>query len=117
MLFSLLYNSLCASYSLTLLFGSLKLRLAHFQPPSHLEGELTMNRLLVVLLLVSLLSINASAYGPRGHQLVGAIADRRLKKKPAIAGKVRDLLDGLTLQRAATLPDEIKGWHCGDEPS
>ena len=76
-----------------------------------------MNRLLVVLLIVSLLSINSYAYGPRGHQLVGAIADGRLQRKRAIANKVRDLLDGLTLQRAATLPDEIKGWNCGDEPS
>ncbi len=76
-----------------------------------------MNRLLVVLLIISLLSINGFAYGPRGHQLVGAIADRRLKKNEAVADKVRDLLDGMTLQRAATLPDEIKGWQCGTEPS
>jgi hypothetical protein len=76
-----------------------------------------MNRLLVVLLMISLLSMNASAYGPRGHQLVGAVADRRLKKNQAIANKVRDLLDGMTLQRAATLPDEIKGWKCGDNQS
>jgi hypothetical protein len=75
-----------------------------------------MNRLLVLLLIVCLLSVNGYAYGPRGHQLVGAIADRRLKKNQAIANKVRNLLDGMTLQRAATLPDEIKGWHCGDEP-
>ena len=76
-----------------------------------------MNRLLVVLLIVCLLSVNGYAYGPRGHQLVGAIADRRLKKNRAIANKIRDLLDGMTLQRAATLPDEIKGWDCGDTPS
>ena len=76
-----------------------------------------MNRPLVVLLIVCLLSINGYSYGPRGHQLVGAIADRRLKKNQAVANKVRNLLDGLTLQRAATLPDEIKGWGCGDQPS
>jgi S1/P1 Nuclease len=76
-----------------------------------------MNRLLVVLLMLSLLSINTSAYGPRGHQLVGAIADQRLKRNHAIAIKVRALLDGLTLQRAATLPDEIKSWKCGTNPS
>src|SRR5215217_5192692 len=76
-----------------------------------------MNRLLVVLLMISLLSINASAYGPRGHQLVGAIADQRLKQNHAIAVKVRALLDGLTLRRAATLPDEIKSWKCGTNPS
>jgi hypothetical protein len=76
-----------------------------------------MNRLLVVLLIVCLLSVNGYAYGPRGHQLVGAIADRRLKKNQAIANKVRDLLDGMTLQRAATLPDEIKRRHCRDTPT
>src|SRR5215204_6165235 len=102
MLFSLLYN-----------VSALNSPRSLFSP----QGELTMNRLLVVLLIVSLLSINATAYGPRGHQLVGAIADRRLQRNRAIANKIRDLLDGLTLQRAATLPDEIKGWNCGGEPS
>jgi len=76
-----------------------------------------MNRLLVVLLILCLLSVNGYSYGPRGHQLVGAIADRRLRKNQAIANKVRDLLDGMTLERAATLPDEIKSRHCGDTPT
>jgi hypothetical protein len=76
-----------------------------------------MKRLLVLLLTVCFLSVNGFAYGPRGHQLVGAIADRRLKKNRAIANKVSDLLDGITLQRAATLPDEIKSRHCGDTPT
>jgi len=73
-----------------------------------------MRRLIALLLTVSLFSINALAYGPRGHQLVGAIADRRLAKNKPVAAKVKALLDGLTLERAATLPDEIKGWdECG----
>lgn len=76
-----------------------------------------MNRPLVVLLIVCLLSVNGYSYGPRGHQLVGAIADRRLKKNQAVANKVRNLLDGMTLERAATLPDEIKSRHCGDTPT
>jgi hypothetical protein len=75
-----------------------------------------MNRIIVSLLIVCLLSVNGYAYGPRGHQLVGAIADKRLAKNQAAAKKVRNLLDGMTLQRAATLPDEIKSWKCGREP-
>lgn len=60
---------------------------------------------LVLLLPVSL----ASAYGPEGHGLVGAIADHRLAGKPA-AASMHALLDGLTLAEAALLPDEIKTW-------
>ena len=73
------------------------------------------NRIVAALLLVSLLSINGFAYGPRGHRLVGAIAERRLQKdNQAVAQKVRELLNGLTLERVATLPDEIKSWDdCG----
>ena len=76
-----------------------------------------MKKLLPLLLTISLLSVNASAYGPRGHQLVGAIADRRLARNRAVARKVRRLLNGLTLQRVSTLPDEIKSWNdCGSRP-
>lgn len=69
-----------------------------------------MRKLLPLLLIISLFSVNALAYGPRGHQLVGAIADRRVARNRAVQTKVRALLDGLTLQRVATLPDEIKSW-------
>jgi hypothetical protein len=76
-----------------------------------------MKKLLPLLLTISLFSVNASAYGPRGHQLVGAIADKRLARNRAVARKVRSLLDGLTLERVATLPDEIKSWNdCGSRP-
>src|SRR5438874_2180297 len=75
-----------------------------------------MKKLLVVFLTLSLLSINGYAYGPRGHQLVGAIADRRVRKNHALAEKLSDLLDGLTLERVATMPDEIKSWQCGGQP-
>ncbi|HKG58921.1 MAG TPA: S1/P1 nuclease [Pyrinomonadaceae bacterium] len=76
-----------------------------------------MKRIIVALLIVSLCSINSFGYGPRGHGLVGAIADKRLAKNQAVAKKVRKLLDGMTLQRASTLPDEIKSWKCGRAPS
>ena len=76
-----------------------------------------MNRMVVGLLIVCIFSVNTYGYGPRGHQLVGAIADKRLAHNQTAAKKVRKLLDGMTLQRASTLPDEIKSWKCGKEPS
>lgn len=73
-----------------------------------------MKKPISLLIILCLFSLNAFAYGPRGHQLVGAIADKRLAKNKPVAKKVRDLLDGLTLERAATFPDEIKSWdECG----
>jgi hypothetical protein len=76
-----------------------------------------MKKLLIPLLAVCLFSVNTFAYGPRGHKLVGAIADRRLARNRAVARKVRQLLDGLTLAQASTLPDQIKSWDdCGSRP-
>src|SRR5438477_5551644 len=49
------------------------------------------------------------AYSPVGHEIVGAIADERLANTPT-ATKIRALLDGLTLEKAAVIADEIKGW-------
>jgi hypothetical protein len=54
-------------------------------------------------------STAAQAYGPLGHEIVGAIADKRLANT-ATATKVRALLDGLTLEKAAVLADQIKSW-------
>src|SRR5205823_10702518 len=48
-------------------------------------------------------------YYTLGHQNVGRIADERLANTPT-AAKVHALLDGLTLEKAALIPDEIKGW-------
>ncbi len=75
-----------------------------------------MKKLVVALLIVCLFSINSFAYGPRGHQLVGAIADRRIAKNKPLANKIRKLLGGLSLQRVSTLPDEIKSFQCGTMP-
>jgi hypothetical protein len=73
------------------------------------------------ILFVSLgcfLRASAFAYGPIGHQIVGAVADERLANTPA-GEKVRALLDGLSLQKAAVIPDEIKGWdkNGADDPN
>jgi hypothetical protein len=51
----------------------------------------------------------ALAYGPIGHQIVGAVADEKLAKTPA-GEKIAALLDGLTLEGVSTYPDEIRGW-------
>ena len=76
-----------------------------------------MKKLLIPLLTICLFPVNTFAYGPRGHQLVGSIADRRLARNRAVARKVRQLLDGLTLAEVATLPDQIKSWDdCGSRP-
>ncbi|HEX5889073.1 MAG TPA: S1/P1 nuclease [Pyrinomonadaceae bacterium] len=69
-----------------------------------------MHKLVPLLLSICLFSTHALAYGPRGHKLVGSIADKRLAKNRPVAKKVRKLLDGLTLEQVATLPDNIKGW-------
>ena len=75
-----------------------------------------MKKLLIASLILCLFSVNTYAYGERGHRLVGAIADRRVARNQALANKIRQLLGGMTLQRVSTLPDEIKGWECGDNP-
>lgn len=59
--------------------------------------------------VVVALRASLCAYGPLGHEIVGAIADERLANTPT-ATKVYALLDGLTLEKAALIADEIKGW-------
>jgi hypothetical protein len=49
------------------------------------------------------------AYGPSGHEIVGRIADELLAEKPAGA-QISALIDGISLERASVMPDEIKAW-------
>lgn len=51
----------------------------------------------------------ATAYGPLGHEIVGAVADRKLSGTQT-GTKLSALLGEMTLQRAANVPDEIKAW-------
>lgn len=51
----------------------------------------------------------AFGYGPVGHEIVGGIADQRLAHTPP-GEKVAAFLDGITLEKASTIPDEIRGW-------
>src|SRR5207249_11218107 len=65
--------------------------------------------LLLSVILTALQFPGAQAYAPLGHEIVGAIADERLANK-ATATKIRALLDGLSLEKASVIADEIKGW-------
>ncbi|MFN2476464.1 MAG: S1/P1 nuclease [Chthoniobacterales bacterium] len=69
------------------------------------------------LFLVLASAIRLHAYGPIGHQIIGAIADERLAKTPT-GEIVHALLDGFTLEKASVIPDEIKGWdkNGADDP-
>src|SRR5437870_12173520 len=67
------------------------------------------HRALPIGFAVIVFRVSIFAYAPLGHQIVGGIADERLANTPT-AAKVYALLDGLTLERAAVIPDEIKGW-------
>ncbi|MDP9098917.1 MAG: hypothetical protein M3N48_07980 [Verrucomicrobiota bacterium] len=51
----------------------------------------------------------AAAYGPIGHQIVGAVADEKLAGSE-IGKKIAVLLDGMTLEKVSVIPDEIRGW-------
>lgn len=60
--------------------------------------------------LISLLfAATAYAYGPLGHEIVGAIADERLAGTPT-AAKVASLLGGTSLEKASLMADDIKSW-------
>jgi len=58
---------------------------------------------------IVLLACSSLAYGPTGHEIVGGIADNRLANTPTGA-KVKTLIDGITLEKASVIPDEIKSW-------
>ena len=72
-----------------------------------------------LLAITALLPIgqDALAYGPLGHEIVGAIADRKLAGT-ATGAKLSELLDGMSLRAAANLADEIKSWdkNGADDP-
>ena len=77
---------------------------------------LTLKHYLVLpLVVVGLFVFSARlsfAYGPEGHEAVGEIAAARLAGTPTGA-RVKELLDGVTLGFAATIPDRIKSWDRG----
>ncbi len=66
-------------------------------------------RYFFVFILSLALAPVVPAWGPEGHRIVGAIADQRLAETET-GRQVALLLDGFTLEKAALIPDEIKGW-------
>src|SRR5947207_6517508 len=64
-----------------------------------------------LLIAISIASIRASlfGYGQTGHEIVGGIADKLIANTPA-AQKIYALTDGITLERASTIADDIKSW-------
>jgi S1/P1 Nuclease len=75
------------------------------------QGALKSDVLLrsVILLAFLRFASDALGYGPLGHEIVGAVADRKLAGTDA-GTKISALLNGMTLQRAANVADEIKAW-------
>jgi hypothetical protein len=65
--------------------------------------------LLLTIFVAVRFVISAQAYGPLGHEIVGAIADERLGNT-VTAAKINALLDGFTLEKAGLIADEIRGW-------
>src|SRR6188472_999763 len=70
---------------------------------------LLIRRGVFVVLILAATCASLFAYGPLGHEIVGAIADERLANTPT-GTKIYALLDGFTLEKAAVIADEIKGW-------
>jgi hypothetical protein len=77
-----------------------------------------MLKLCVVWLAILCLARPASGYSPVGHEIVGAIADKRLANTPT-AAKIAKLLDGISLEKASVMADEIRGWdkRGADDPA
>ncbi len=59
--------------------------------------------------MACLVVARVQAYGPAGHEMVGAIADGKLAGTSA-GRKVQTLLGGVSLARAANLADDLKFW-------
>jgi hypothetical protein len=64
-----------------------------------------------ILIALCVVAVRASlvAYGPTGHEIVGGIADKVIANTAA-SQKIYALTDGITLERASTIADEIKSW-------
>jgi len=63
--------------------------------------------LFAAFLITTGFAIPAEAYGPLGHEIVGAIADERLAGTPT-AAKIAVLLDGMSLEKASVKPIRSK---------
>lgn len=68
-----------------------------------------LKRLRAILFILMACVPGARAYGPIGHEIVDGIADQLLADKPAGA-QISALIDGITLEKASVIADEIKAW-------
>ncbi len=68
-----------------------------------------MKHIIVFALTLLLVVSRCLGYGQTGHEIVGGIADQLLAHTPA-GEKISALIDGITLEKAAFMPDEIKAW-------
>lgn len=68
-----------------------------------------MKHIVVFALTLMLFVSRCLGYGQTGHEIVGGIADKLVANTPA-GEKIRGLIDGITLEKAAFIPDEIKAW-------
>lgn len=76
----------------------------------------------LIITVVLLFPATVLAWGPKGHQIVGQLAQEELS--PAAAGQVQHLLGGATLASVANEPDawrsqhpETGPWHFTDIPT
>jgi hypothetical protein len=77
------------------------------------SGLMGANRWALVSAL-ALAPVMADAWGPGGHQSVGAIADELLKGSAAEA-QVKSILGPISLQQASVWPDSAKGVTSSDD--
>src|ERR1700726_3084024 len=66
-------------------------------------------QIVVFALTLLVFASRCFGYGQTGHEIVGGVADKLIANTPA-GEKVRSLIDGITLEKAALIPDEIRGW-------
>lgn len=76
----------------------------------------------IIVLMTLLNAQSAFSWGPTGHRVVGAVAEKGLS--PSVAVKIFEILDGQTLSRVSNWSDEIKSepetyshtynWHYTD---
>lgn len=71
--------------------------------------KIPLSPFLLALALVFATAPRALSYGDAGHQIVGAAADERLREKQAAAEVAKLLGPGVTLERASTIADELRG--------
>jgi len=64
-----------------------------------------------LVIAIGIIAVRSSlfGYGTTGHEIVGGIADKLIANTPA-GQKIYALTDGITLERASTIADEIRAW-------